>query len=149
MTKKTKKKQKKQKRWCKMTDRLKNYFNYFLTEFHMWPVIFVSLNFSSAQIFLISRNFSHSGPTMVSNYRAISQISGSRNYWNVKCFDEKESTDLQRKNGCNVIFICYMLNREMISYSCVQSFFETYIWKCHSSITNIIVPSERGVDLKS
>lgn len=128
---------------------MKSDFNYFLTEFHMWPGIFVSLNFSSAQIFLISRNFRHSGMTLVSNNRATSQISGSRNYWNVKCFDEKESTDLQRENGYNVIFICYMLNRGMINYSYVQSFFETYIWKYHWSITNIIVPSERGVDLKS
>ena len=56
--------------------------------------------------------------------------------------------DSQVAYGYNVIFPCYMLNREMINYSRVQSFFETFIRKTHSYVTNKRAPFERGMDLK-
>ena len=42
---------------------------------------------------------------MVSNNMAINQISGSRNQYKVKCFDENESVDSQTTYGYNVIFL--------------------------------------------
>ena len=55
-------------------------------------------------------------------------------------------------NGYNLIFLCYVMNREMRNYSCFQSFSktftETFIWKRHSDITNKSAPAERGLDFK-
>ena len=45
----------------------------------------------------------------------------------MKFFDENDSIDLKTTYGYNVIYLCFMLKREMINYNRIQSFFETFL----------------------
>ena len=54
--------------------------------------------------------------------------------------------------GYNLTFLCYILDREMINCSDIQSFFETFpqtfMCKCRPSITNKSAPFEGSMNFK-
>ena len=74
----------------------------------------------------------------------------------MKCYNENGLVHSQTKYGYNVMFPCYMSNRNMINYSCIQSFFRNicqnlYVktsLKHQSNITNKNVSFERSLDLR-
>ena len=69
----------------------------------------------------------------------INLISGNRNSCRVKCFDENGSMDSQTTYEYNVMFLCYMLNREMINYSRLQVFCETFENVTQTSLIKVLL----------
>ena len=57
----------------------------------------------------------------------------------MKYFDENGSLDLQTRYGYNVMFLYYMLNREMINYSRVQVLCETFENVTQTSLIKVLL----------
>ena len=92
---------------------------------------------------------------MVSNSRVINKILGSQNQYKIfhkkmKCYNENGSVHSQTKYVYNVLFLCYVSNRQMIRYTRVQSFSKYLPKTLRENVTQEIkLPFlERVVDLR-